>query len=32
MGEPKITTEDPIHGVLCRRAYVRKLIFATESS
>jgi hypothetical protein len=32
MDRPKIATEDHIRCVLCRRAYVRKRIFATESN
>jgi len=31
-GDPKITTEDPIRFVLRHRIYLRKRIFATESS
>ena len=32
MDTPKIATEAHIRCVLCSRAYVRKRIFATESS
>ena len=32
MDTPEIVTKDHTRCVLCRRAYVRKRIFATESS